>query len=253
MEKFLKAARSFYGIAMIGLGIQQFYFADLLPVIFSPWPHMMGVPVWAYIIGAILIAAGIAIIFEIKARIVSLFLGSMFLVLCCFSHLPYEIIVDPYSNHLGVWTNALKELALAGGAFIIAGSFAAQANNNYSISKIGSIFFSIMLTCFGIDHFLYPDFVAPLVPAWMPGHIFWTYFAAVALIGSGTAIILNIKVRLIASLLGIMLFLWLVMLHIPRAIAAPVANKGNELTSVFEALAFSGIAFLIALKNYKRN
>ena len=52
MEKFLKAARSFYGIAMIGLGIQQFYFADLLPVIFPPWPHMTGVPVWAYIIGA---------------------------------------------------------------------------------------------------------------------------------------------------------------------------------------------------------
>ncbi len=47
-------------------------------------------------------------------------------------------------------------------------------------------------------------------------------------------------------LLGIMLFIWFVILHIPRAIADPNIDKGNEVTSVFEALAFSGVAFLIA-------
>jgi hypothetical protein len=43
-----------------------------------------------------------------------------------------------------------------------------------------------------------------------------------------------------------MIFLWFIMLHIPRAIADPHSGNGNEWTSVFEALAFSGIAFLMA-------
>jgi uncharacterized membrane protein YphA (DoxX/SURF4 family) len=103
-----------------------------------------------------------------------------------------------------------------------------------------------MLIAFGIDHFLYTEFVAPLVPGWIPGHVFWTYFGAVALIGSGVCIMFKIKVRLVSILSGIMLFLWFVILHIPRAIADPNIEKGNEITSVFQALAFSGIAFVIA-------
>jgi uncharacterized membrane protein YphA (DoxX/SURF4 family) len=68
----------------------------------------------------------------------------------------------------------------------------------------------------------------------------------VALIGSGIAIILKIKLRIIATLLGIMIFLWFIFLHIPRAIAQPFVDKGNEVTSAFSALAFCGIAFVIA-------
>ena len=103
-----------------------------------------------------------------------------------------------------------------------------------------------MLIAFGIDHFLYTEFVATLVPGWIPVSVFWTYFGAVALIGSGVCIMLKIKIRLVGILLGIMLFLWFIMLHIPRAIVDPNTEKGNEITSVFQALAFSGIAFLLA-------
>jgi uncharacterized membrane protein len=102
------------------------------------------------------------------------------------------------------------------------------------------------MVVFGYMHFLYPDFVATLVPNWIPGHLFWTYFAAVALIASGLGILLNIQRRLAALLLGIMLFLWVIMLHIPRAVVALPADHGNEWASVFEALAFSGMAFLLA-------
>ena len=112
---------------------------------------------------------------------------------------------------------------------------------------LGRVFFSIMLIAFGIDHFLYTGFVATLVPNWIPWHIFWTYFAAVTLIGSGVCIMFKIMIRQVSILLGIMLFIWFIILHIPRAIAAdPNADKGNEITSVFQALAFSGIAFIIA-------
>ena len=66
----------------------------------------------------------------------------------------------------------------------------------------------------------------------------------VALIGSGVCILLKIKIRLVSFLLGIMLLLWFFVLHLPRAIAYPDLEKGNEITSVFQALAFSSIAFI---------
>ncbi|WP_431211722.1 hypothetical protein ACQ86N_38900 [Puia sp. P3] len=99
---------------------------------------------------------------------------------------------------------------------------------------------------FGIDHFLYTDFVATLVPSWIPGHIFWTYFAGIALIGAGLAIMFRFRLKQVGILLGVMIFLWLILLHIPRAAVAPATDNGNELTSVFQALGFSGAAFVMA-------
>lgn len=103
-----------------------------------------------------------------------------------------------------------------------------------------------MLVTFGFEHFLYTGFVASLVPVWIPWPVFWTYFAGIALIGAGLAIILGIGSALAATLLGVMLFLWVVFLHLPRAIADPYSNLGNEWSSVFQALAFSGVAFILA-------
>jgi hypothetical protein len=40
-----------------------------------------------------------------------------------------------------------------------------------------------------------------------------------------------------------MIFIWVVILHIPRAVAM---RNSNETTAVFEALAFSGVAFILA-------
>jgi hypothetical protein len=45
-----------------------------------------------------------------------------------------------------------------------------------------------------------------------------------------------------------MVFLWVLLLHIPRAIGAlDAASSRNEWTAVFEALAVSGIALVIAV------
>ena len=60
----------------------------------------------------------------------------------------------------------------------------------------GRIFFSIMMIVFGYDHFLYTQFVATLVPDWIPWHVFWTYFAGVALMGSGICIMFKVPIKI---------------------------------------------------------
>jgi uncharacterized membrane protein len=254
-----KTARIFFAIGIIGIGMQHFMYSDFRPVILPAWPQWMQLSILAYLVGTALIAAGVLLLLAKKTTAVSLLLAGFLLICLIFIQCPYTLFVQPNSPaHLGIWTDPLKELALSGGALVMAGLAPESTRNNSFISVIekgipfGKIFFSITLVSFGIAHFFYIEFVATLVPAWVPDHTFWSYLAGVALIGSGVAIMLKIKRRKIALICSIMLFLWLVLLHIPRAIADPHMQKGNEITSVFEALAFSGIALGIAVMPKKR-
>jgi uncharacterized membrane protein len=241
--------RIFFAIGVIGIGVQHFIFSDFIPVIVPAWPAWIpGHHFWPHFFGAALIAAGLAIIFNIKARAVATVLGVAFLLLLIFDHIPAQLAASP--AHLGVWTNAFKALTFCGGAWIVAGSLTeASANRNGLLEKLmplGCYFLPITVVAFGIDHFVYSAFVASLVPKWIPAPVFWTYFAGAALIASGVAMIVSVQARVAALMLGIMIFLWFIMLHIPRAIADPHTGNGNEWTSVCEALAFSGIAFMLA-------
>lgn len=243
MEKLTKAGQVLFGVCIAGFGLQQFIYPGFRPVLIPEWPSWIpGLNFWVYLTGAAMVLAGAAIIFGWKGRTVSLCTGIAFLLLLLVFHLPYRLNHNPES--LGAWTNALKLLALAGSAFVTTATF--SSNTETSLSTTGRIFFSIMLVAFGIDHFLYVSFVKTLVPEWIPGNIFWTWFSAVALIGSGLALLLRIKTRLVAILLSIMLLLWFILLHLPRAIAHPWMDNGNEVTSVFQVLGFSGVAFMIA-------
>jgi uncharacterized membrane protein len=241
--------RIFYAIGLIGIGVQHFIFRDFIPVIVPAWPSWIpGRPFWALLVGAALIAAGLAILFNIKARTVATITGAVILLLVIIDDIPSQLA--NHSNSLGSWTNTFKALTMCGGAWLVAGSLPEPASTRQpfieQLMPIGRFFLPITVIAFGIDHFLYAPFVAMLVPAWIPGHIFWTYFAGIGLIASGAAMSLKILPQLAALMLGIMIFLWFLMLHIPRAIADPHSGLGNEWTSVCEALAFSGIAFLLA-------
>ncbi|GGB12771.1 hypothetical protein GCM10011511_40520 [Puia dinghuensis] len=245
----------FYAIFLIGIAGQSFYYAEFRPSMMPPWPSPIpGQVVLVYLCSLFMVAAAVALVLERQARTMMLLLGGLFLALVLFCHVPYKLFVSP--GDIGSWTKALKELAYSGSAFVMAGSFPggeATGKKEPALIRLlekfipfGGVFFSITLIAFGIDHFLYAPYVAPLVPDWIPGHLFWTYFAGVALIGGGAGIILEIRKKTIAMLVGIMIFTWFLVLHIPRAVVAPVSDKGNELTSVFESLGFSGVAFVIA-------
>jgi len=93
-------------------------------------------------------------------------------------------------------------------------------------------------------HFVYLDFVVQMVPAWMPGRSFWAYFTGMALLAGGVGINLPLTARVAALLTGLMVFLWVVMLHLPRAFAS--WPESGETAAIFEALALSGMPLLLA-------
>jgi uncharacterized membrane protein len=258
--------RAFYAIGLAGIGVQHFIFRNFIPVVVPYWPAWIpGRPLWVWVLGAGLIASGMAILFDVRARAaaaltgivlaraVAVLLGLVLLTLVIFDDVP--AVLRDSASHLGAWTNSFKALTLSGGAWVMAGSLEKGELSLprwlrwvESVMPVGKYFLPITVAVFGVDHFLYPAFVATLVPKWVPGSaMFWTYFAAVALIASGVAMLVRVLPRLASLMLGIMIFLWVWMLHLPRALTMDASRDlGNEWTSVFEALAFSGIAFVLA-------
>ncbi len=252
MGKLSSVGRIFFGIAMMGMGFQSIYYHDF-PYMLIPPKHswIPGLAILAYISGALLILVGACIAFGKKVRPISLVLGIVLLLIFCFYFIPYQLFATNKYLDFGEWENAEKELALAAGVFVIAGCFSEKKENRFMsllarLIPLGAIIFSITILCFGTDHFLYAKDTADYMPLWVPLPLFWVYFAGAALIASGIGIILNIKRRLSATLLGTMIFIWVIILHIPKAIANPFEGRGGEVTSTFLALAYSGIAFAIA-------
>ena len=252
MGNLSKIGRIFYATAMAGIGLQTVYYKDF-PYMMLPPNHsaIPGLVVLAYISGILFALAGICIVFEKKARPISLLLGSVLLLIFCFYYIPYEFMATSNYMHFGEWENAAKELSLASGAFVIAGCFPEKNENPLTgfLAKLipyGTIFFAITIISFSIIHFLYAIEAADYVPSWIPNHVFWIYFAGVALLASGIGIILNIRRGLAATLLGAMIFIWFVSLHIPKVVAASAVDRGGEIASAFLALAYCGIAFVIA-------
>lgn len=106
------------------------------------------------------------------------------------------------------------------------------------------ILVAVSLVVFGVQHFIYGGFVATLVPAFMPGRLFWAYFVGVAFVAAAIGILMSMLARPAATMLGVMFFLFVVLLHIPRIIGK--SSDGNEWTSGFVALAMCGGAWILA-------
>jgi len=121
---------------------------------------------------------------------------------------------------------------------------ASGLSNMEKSQTLGRIFVGISLIVFGIQHFMYGGFVAGLVPAFMPGRLFWAYFVGVAFIAAAAGILYKMLARPAATMLGVMFFLFVVLLHIPRIIGN--SGNGNEWTSGFVAMAMCGGAWILA-------
>ncbi len=230
MKRLTKLGRTFFATATAAFGLQYFIhaLAASAPALGPPWapaPHF-----WGYVTAIVLVAAAAGIATGTLARCSAISLAILLLVRVLLAYVPRLAanIHDP-----GPWTSGSELLSLCGAALVLGG-----------VMKLGRILFAAPLLVFGVQHFLYARFIATLVPAWIPGRLFWAYLIGVAFVATALSIATQTAARLSATLLGLMFFLWVLILHLPRVAAAP--HNGNEWTSLFVALAMSGGALLVA-------
>lgn len=248
MRQFTTIGRIFVAIAMIIFGIQHFIYFEFVTRAFPVIPAWIpSHAILACIFGAFLLITGLAIIFSIKARTLTVLLGST--IIFTFLILLLPMLMMNLQNGI-IWTNSGKALVLAGANFVVAARFP-KDNNNWLVKTLekliplGPYLLAGFFILAGTLHFIYAPYVATLIPLWIPAHLFWAYFTGVALIAAAIGILIPKTTRLAATLAAIMIFLWVVLLHFPRAISN--LHDANETTSFFEALAMCGTAILIAV------
>ncbi|HEY2017220.1 MAG TPA: hypothetical protein VGH38_27130 [Bryobacteraceae bacterium] len=138
-------------------------------------------------------------------------------------------------------------MSAAGIALLVIGLLAAKNDivDSRGIDKVVALThlcFAIPLAVFGAEH-LSGGIPLQMVPSYMPWRLFWLYFVGVALIGASLSIATKIQVRWSGLLVGIMMFLFVAMLHLPGAI-----RVGGRLpwTIVIRELSFGGGAWVLA-------
>jgi hypothetical protein len=82
------------------------------------------------------------------------------------------------------------------------------------VIALGPVFFSAPMAVFGGEHLTVANAMAPMVPQWMPAHLFWVYFVGVALEAAALSIVLNRLRSVSSTLLGVMLLLFVLLIHL---------------------------------------
>jgi hypothetical protein len=103
---------------------------------------------------------------------------------------------------------------------------------------------AVPLAVFGALHLFGPRFVMNIVPAYMPWRMFWVYAVGAGLIAASVSIAANIAVRWSGLLFGIMMFLFVAMIHLPGALAS--RHDRIIWTIVFRETSFGGAGWILA-------
>lgn len=241
--------RCFFGIAVAASGALQLVtgeFVRLVPI--DAAGDGQSPSAWPYVTGVVLLAAGCAIAAERRARLAGGIVAALIAVSLTLAQIP-RLLSDPWVGFM--WTNPLKAVALLGsGCLLVAllpgggGDPALVRSTVERLQRLAPLPLALFLIVCGVQHFVYADFVDTLVPSWIPGQRLWTCFTGVALIAGGAGILVPRTSRAAATCSALMIFLWVILLHIPRAVAGP--NHAGETAGVFEALAISGVALMVA-------
>jgi len=257
VDALLASGRFLLALPMVIFGVEHFLFAGIVVTIMPPWIpwHFF----WAYFVGIALIAAGVAIILKREAWLAGFLLGTMILAFVVLIHSRLlaqwpgdAFAMNPiFGPHPGRLHNACKDLGLSGAAFLFAGtqSEAWQVSGKDKVFTVGRVFFAIAVAALGVLHFVYPAFapgVQPMSAAVkfpLPGQPAWSYLTGVAFLAAGIAIFMNSKVRLAATLLGILILLFGLIVWVPWLAAHPEAIAGGN---YLKDMGLAGGALLLA-------
>lgn len=112
----------------------------------------------------------------------------------------------------------------------------------HTLSAVGKWLFILPFAVFGLLHFGPLEFSLPYIPNYLPAPAFWVYFTGACLLAFTVSTIWGKWDGLAAILLGSMLLLFVVMIHIPKAIDGDFV----QFISIFRDTAMAGAAFLYA-------
>lgn len=113
-----------------------------------------------------------------------------------------------------------------------------------NLTTIGRILFALPFAIFGLNHFIMVDFFTGMLNSFIPGTSFTIVLTGIALIAASVSIIIKRYIKLSCILLAILLFIFIVTIHIPKLFDE--ATKMMAMVSLLKDTALMGGALMIA-------
>jgi uncharacterized membrane protein len=247
----LRPGRILFAISIAAFGIQNLLWAQRGDPVTRMIPWLPGQPILVWLVGTAFIAAGICILFGLRARETAIVLGFLFLVFETFLQVP-RAVARPMD--LGLRTVVFEDLTLWASAFLFAGLIGEEGRvfgrwnpSASQLTRSGRFFLAVSMVVFGVTHFLIPGYIASLIPRWIPGPgLFWAYFTGAAFVAAGLSFAANRWACWAAPWLGLMFLLWFLLLHLPRIASYPRSQNPDEWSSAFIALGICGGSWIAA-------
>ena len=220
--------RAFFAAIMIWLGVMGLIKGDFVQV----WQP---VPKWvpareavAYLCAVISLACGIGLLWQRTAAVASRVLFASLLVWLLLMRLPNLFFEKPVV--LVAWTFGSTGVMVAA-AWVLyvrfAGTYDRQRFGLFTDDRgvrIARALYGLSLIPFGLAHFMYLDATTVLIPGWLRWHVAWAYFTGAAFVAAGLAITAGVSARLAAVLATLQMFLFGLIVWIPRFVAGALSD-----------------------------
>ena len=212
MDKVRQVATIVAGLLLIYLGVLNAVYRDSL-LTWQPTPD--GAP-WkmpfAFLSALILAVAGIGILLP-QWRTKGAMLGAAWVGLwALFLHLPHVVADHNVGALLGLGEASANALGLA----TLTGCFDASRR-----AQLLRLAFGLCLVIFGASHFVYADFTARMVPAWLADRLGLAYLTGAIHTLTGVCLLVGLRTRLAATIEALMMSSFVLLVHVPGVAAAP--------------------------------
>lgn len=245
LDKLLVFGPLCFAAPLAAFGVEHF---TLTPIIASlvpswlPWHQL-----WAYLIGAGFIVAGLSMVTGILTRLSASLVALTFFLFVVTMDAPAWARVP--TDRIGL-TLALRELAFCGGALALASTFTPREATAKLLATIARFFVAIPVLVFSFEQLLHGDHVPgvplkALTPSYVPAGAMWTYLAAVVYAVAGVLLVAGRHRRAAASWLGLTVLVVVVAVYVPIQVVER-ASLGNGFNFFADTLMFCGAVLLLA-------
>lgn len=140
---------------------------------------------------------------------------------------PY-VVLSPLVE--GSYQSCGENAVLVAGAWVLYASLATDQDRRRLGFAVGAsglrtarVLYALALVAFGLSHFVYLELTAPIVPRWLPWHVFWAYFTGASYLAAAAAILTGKYARLAVALSALQMGLFTLLVWPP--ILASGANQ----------------------------
>lgn len=248
-------ARIGYAAGAIGMGLVTLLYQSFL-LQWQPVPDWVPHP-FIWLSAGLLIIGGAALVIRKGMAWGGLLLG-LFLALWTFGlHLPGVIAVLPKitkaTSMVGTWLATAESAGMTLGALTLY-ALAIKAGDSPVIPLLSGpkslyafrILYGVCCIEFGLSHVSFIDFTASMIPGWLPFHVFFAYLTGAGHVCAGIALITGVMPRLGAFLEGLMMSLFVLLVHIPLIVHHDPGGGHVAWVMVFIATTQASAAFAVA-------